>query len=436
MKLARLAALALAVCTAPFLPAASVGAPRCHGHVATIVGSSGADVIHGTSGNDVIDALGGSDRILGGRGDDVICGGPGSDQIDGGPGDDLVDGGTGSADRLLGGPGNDLIRSFADSVVLVGGAGDDRLVNLTAYATLHAESGRDTFVNRAHQAVRLYYRYSPVGVHVNATTGRVEAVGTMLLHLGPALEVLVVGSPYDDLLIGTAGDDRIQGERGNDVIRGRAGNDSLNGGGAKNRLYGGPGNDAFNFLRTGATVAHGGAGNDSMDPATSKDAVLGGLGDDFVQLTVGPRNGPRVGLGPGANSLLVRVAPPSPTTAWRHVAVDLGSGVIAADGRMTYFSGVVSSFAAYEDYGAPPVGSWEVDGTDAPEQVTVRTTSPSPVVLRGYGGDDTLISSTGDDTLDGGSGTDRGWAQSGNDSCISIELGVGRHSTGCERSTP
>jgi Ca2+-binding RTX toxin-like protein len=45
-------------------------APRCFGKVATVVGTSGNNVLTGTPGADVIVGLGGSDRIAAGGGND------------------------------------------------------------------------------------------------------------------------------------------------------------------------------------------------------------------------------------------------------------------------------------------------------------------------------------------------------------------------------
>ncbi|UDY22873.1 CocE/NonD family hydrolase [Nocardioides sp. Kera G14] len=72
----------------------------CRGLRATIVGTSGADVLVGTSRRDVIVGGAGNDVIRGRGGNDVICGGRGKDRISGGRG----------RDRLYGGPGRDRIR--------------------------------------------------------------------------------------------------------------------------------------------------------------------------------------------------------------------------------------------------------------------------------------------------------------------------------------
>lgn len=87
----------------------------CKGQVATLVGTSGNDVLTGTSGRDVIAGLGGNDRISALGGNDLVCAGGGKDRVNGGPG----------KDRLLGQGGNDKLRGAGGRDRLVGGGGRD-----------------------------------------------------------------------------------------------------------------------------------------------------------------------------------------------------------------------------------------------------------------------------------------------------------------------
>jgi Ca2+-binding RTX toxin-like protein len=89
---------------------------QCKGLAATLVGTSGSDVLTGTAARDVIAALGGNDRIAGLGGNDVICAGAGKDRANGG----------GGKDRLLGQGGNDRLRGAAGRDNLRGGGGFDR----------------------------------------------------------------------------------------------------------------------------------------------------------------------------------------------------------------------------------------------------------------------------------------------------------------------
>jgi sugar lactone lactonase YvrE len=74
--------------------------PTCGGQTATIVGSTGKDVLKGSKFDDVIAGLAGKDKIKGLDGNDRICGGGGNDDIDGGDG----------SDHCSGGPGDNRIR--------------------------------------------------------------------------------------------------------------------------------------------------------------------------------------------------------------------------------------------------------------------------------------------------------------------------------------
>jgi RTX calcium-binding nonapeptide repeat (4 copies) len=79
---------------------------RCGGRVATVLGTSGRDVLRGSRGPDVIVTGAGRDLVRGGRGADRICTGAGRDAISGGRGRDTLVGGPG-ADRIRGGAGRD-----------------------------------------------------------------------------------------------------------------------------------------------------------------------------------------------------------------------------------------------------------------------------------------------------------------------------------------
>jgi len=82
-----LAALLAAVALAATGVAVACQPPEpttCNGFPATILGTSGDDVLDGTSGTDVIVGLAGNDFIRGFGGDDRLCGGSGADQAFGG----------------------------------------------------------------------------------------------------------------------------------------------------------------------------------------------------------------------------------------------------------------------------------------------------------------------------------------------------------------
>lgn len=103
------------------------------GHIKTIKGLGGCDVIVGGPQKETIKGGPGEDIIRGGRsddklygegGNDQLYGGIGDDTIHGGANDDILDGGPG-AEHLFGGTGNDTIRGGQGEDALNGGAGTD-----------------------------------------------------------------------------------------------------------------------------------------------------------------------------------------------------------------------------------------------------------------------------------------------------------------------
>jgi hypothetical protein len=102
--------------------------PKCHGLVATLVGTAANDVISGTTGPDVVVALGGADTVSGGGGADVICGGDGPDILKGDAGKDWIDGGA-SSDDIYGGAGDDTLDGGLQNDSLRGDGGKDTCIS-------------------------------------------------------------------------------------------------------------------------------------------------------------------------------------------------------------------------------------------------------------------------------------------------------------------
>ena len=96
----------------------------CRSIVATLVGTSGPDVLNGTAGRDIITGLGGNDVIRGFGGNDLICAGSGSDTVHAGAGRDRVYGESGR-DKLNGNSGNDRLFGGTRADTCNGGSGVD-----------------------------------------------------------------------------------------------------------------------------------------------------------------------------------------------------------------------------------------------------------------------------------------------------------------------
>lgn len=186
-----------AVVAAFLVPVPAVAAPMCGGHVATIVGDAGDNVLIGGPGRDVIFAGGGNDTISGKGGNDVICGAAGADIINGGPGNDIILAGSGH-DEVNGGDGNDKIWGGDGFDVLNGNRGRDTIIGGRGSDTIDGGGGHDPLLSGQgkHDTVR-----------------------------GGPGDDLILGGPGNDLLIGNGGDDELFGDVGTDDLRGSNGLD-------------------------------------------------------------------------------------------------------------------------------------------------------------------------------------------------------------------
>ncbi len=140
--------LIIAAMIAVLLAPVAVGAQAqqtCDGRVATIVGTSGDDILVGTQGDDVIVGLGGDDQIRGRRGNDIICGGDGNDLLRGNLGDDRVFGDAGE-DRIIGNRGNDFLRGGQGIDDMSGKAGNDHVQGDQGADLIRGNNGEDTCI--------------------------------------------------------------------------------------------------------------------------------------------------------------------------------------------------------------------------------------------------------------------------------------------------
>jgi Ca2+-binding RTX toxin-like protein len=279
----------------PFLHSSADAQSRtrtCFGERATIVGTTGSDVIRGTSKRDVIAARSGEDVIRGRGGGDLICGGTDSDELYGG----------GGHDRLGGGPDGDR---------LYGGGGDDSIIGGEWFDEVH-------------------YFQSPRAVQVDLTTGSAEGHGSDELE---SIEG-VYGSLFDDtlrgdaslsfpnVLFGNSGDDFIDGLLGGDIIFGWDGIDDLRGGEGQDIITPGLGDDLVDggvgidgawFAQSPSAVTvslvTGSSSGEGTDSLVGIENLQGSgfadvlEGDDFFNEIIGGDGNDRI-IGLGADDLL------------------------------------------------------------------------------------------------------------------------------------
>ena len=393
---------------------------RCHGAIATIVGTRGDDVLVGTPGRDVIVGRAGDDRIRGRGGNDVICGNVGADVLEGGPGRDRLYGGTGVGKGREGDAGDDVW----DGDMLEGGPGADHL-------DLGDEDNPYYPSLTQHLWERISFARSQRGIDVDLAAGTARGQGRDTVVSDQLL--MVIGTRHNDTIragkhtlcfYGGAGDDRAIGGRGPDCLHpgaaanrntrrglpgnigvggrdaafGRAGADSITSGqgGGRDTLRGGPGADYLVY--EGSAAVH-------LDAGTGSDTV-------YVELP--DRDGSHVSTGPvsDAGDRLNVGLPRVKTIDW-----DMVTGSFLLDGEDREIH-VAASPRTWLDRTETRIRS-TISGTDLGEYVLVTSGSTT---FYGRGGDDTLHGHFYDDFFDGGDGDDTFEGDfGGHNTCISVE---------------
>ena len=261
---------------------------------------------------------------------------------------------------------------------------------------------------------------TPAGVRLDVPRGTLIDRGHKRLRLGGATFVRVAGSRYRDVVR--------SGDAGS-TLRGAGGNDHLVGGDGEDTIYGGPGRnvmkgrgdaDFFGFYRNhdGRDLVYGGEGGDWINLDTL-DRAHGGPGRDMLAGYVLPGSHQVLDGGAGTNGLIVFLRRPASGRPWHHATVDLRHRRVAADNRSI---AVFGRFTHAEADGAG-ASRWTMLGMRAGDYLGFgdKTAHPRPVLVRGRGGNDEIVTGGGNDRLYGGPGHDRGYADGGNDICSSIE---------------
>jgi Ca2+-binding RTX toxin-like protein len=323
-----------------------------------LVGTNGDDVLTGV-GTIEDDALGlnNADLILGFDGNDTLRGLNGNDILIGGAGNDKLYGDNGN-DVLLGGTGNDTLYPGAGDDFADGGPGNDLVV-------LANPANPNTIV----------YGGEGTGDKLLLANG----YGSFTMTGCHGFESFAGGDGNDYVdwsdatvpveMRGNAGNDTLIGGSGNDILRGGAGNDVLIGGTGNDILYGENGDDDL----------RGGAGTDTLYTGSGHDTADGGDG-----------NGDRVVLADAESAL------------------DSVSGGAGAGDDLILENG----YGAFEM--SAPNGFETFTGGDGNDHID-WSAATVPVVLRGNGGDDTLIGGSGNDLLTGGAGNDVLYGGGGDD---------------------
>ncbi len=231
----------LVVATTLLAPTATAraAATNCGGVPATLVGTSGDDLLTGTADVDVIVGLEGDDRVEGLGGDDVLCGGQGTDTLLGGSGTDLLLGGLG-AGVLSGGAGDDrlvgVLMAGAEEQSVAGGQGSDhyfmRFV-MQGHSVLFGVRGTVDLRQRLARVDAFGPTTMPVkGIEeVQVARGRWTLIGsdldeTLVGGTSRGASVVIHAGGGHDLLAGTLQDDLLDGGRGFDTVLASGGDDT------------------------------------------------------------------------------------------------------------------------------------------------------------------------------------------------------------------
>ena len=372
--------------------------------IENLSGSSSGDILTGDSGANALAGGGGNDTLTGGSGNDTVEGGAGTDSMDGGADNDTISyasaGGAvtlnlaqntvnidtdtftgfesaiGSAfgDTLTGTTGANHLTGADGSDTLVGDAGNDTLDGGDGGDSMDGGVGDDTYV------------VSEGGEIITDASGVDTVQSSVGITLGSDIEHLTLtgsaainglGNENNNFITGNAADNGIGGLEGDDTIVGGAGNDTLQGGSEADSLQGGEGNDHVQG-GSGVDSLHGGDGDDNLRGGADNDTVIGGAGSD--------------------------------TADYFHIASAVTVSMLA---------GTVTSSTDGTDWLQEI--EWVYGSNGFADSLSAEGTSAG-IQMRGWGGNDTLVSGAGNDWLVGDDGVDTvSYAGSG---AVTIDLAI------------
>lgn len=362
-------------------------------------------------------------QLAGFDGNDILRGGAMPDLIDGGNGDDVVEGGGGDDNRqfystlgtlagLFGGAGNDTMR---------GGDGDDYLEDIGPHGAADGGPGTDFFRGIGYANVTVTDASFAMGstpsvgngfeaIRIDGTTGD-DVFDASKYTLG---QVGFSGGDGNDTLLGGAKIDLLYGGNGDDLIDAGGGDDGLSFStlfGYQTGVFGGAGND----------ILRGGDGRDYLDGGDGDDILEGGLGNDSGQLGAMAfglygRTGNDILRGGDGDDYLEDIGPSG--------AADGGAGTDFYYASMV--SGAVITAGSFSMGGTPSVGNtmelFYLDGDGNANVMDATGYNLGSVVLRGFGGNDTLIGGELPDRIDGGEGDDNLDGRGGSENDANIPL--------------
>jgi uncharacterized delta-60 repeat protein len=347
-------------------------------------------VFSGDDGNDLFTGVEATGvlNLTGNGGDDVLIGGAANDTLNGGSGRDELVGNSGD-DSLNGngGTGDTLDGGDGDDT-LNGGAGNDVIRELFAGDAVLTNS---SMTGRGSDTVVDVERAHLIG------DGSDQMFDVGSFFTPGQTSTSLFGNGGDDTLIGSDGSDVLVGSGGSDRIEGNAGHDRLIGGSGADTLIGGDGDDFIKGLGGSGDRLSGGDGNDTLNGGRGVDRVIE-TGDVDFTLT----NTSLTGLGTDV-VLALEVA-------------EFNGGPSDNTIDVSAFSGF-RGFTILRGNGGDDsiVGSAMSDVINGGDGNDTLLGKAGDDTLNGEDGNDGLSGFTGNDMLDGGRGFDRGFGGEGND---------------------
>lgn len=352
------------------------GAESREEEMATVTGTSGADLIRpgqispvpgvtGVSG--ATDLLSGADSILGGDGNDTLQGGAEADTLSGGAGDDsfIIDASDPVAgDRILGGSGIDTLDARTAGVADLSGL---TLLGIERWTLRNGE----TLISPGQFAGVTF-----IDAPNNFFTLRGSIAGTY------DLSAVAFGTFYQGFF-GSAGHDSIIGAVAGEALSGAAGDDTLS----------------------------GGEGNDTLAGGTGADLLLGDLGDDRASFANGDiAAGDRFEGGDGTDTADFRSAGITDITGTSFLSVESilvrnGNTLIGA-GQFTGVSTTIDAPNNFFNLTGSAAGTYDLSGVSFGLFFQGFTGSTGNDSILGNGAGNVLSGGDGADTVNGGAGND------------------------------
>ncbi|MEL7076882.1 MAG: tandem-95 repeat protein [Cyanobacteria bacterium J06582_2] len=331
-----------------------------------VIGTSTIRVTATDSGNEsvetsftvsVIDSTANDDSLSGGDGDDYLVGLSGDDSLRGNRGND----------SLYGSSGNDTLRGHSGNDLLNGGDGDDSLYGSYGNDTLAGGAGSDRILEYGN--INFTLTDTSLTGRGNDTLSQIE-LARLQGGAGDNSIDATGASSIKVTLDGAAGNDTLAGGSQSDLLMGRAGDDSLRGNRGNDTLVGSHGNDVLRG-HSGNDLLNGGDGDDSLFGSYGNDTLAGGAGSDRI-LEYG-----------NVNFTLT-------DTSLTGLGVDTLDSIELAN----------------------------LYGRDGANLIDATAANNIATVIKGEGGDDTLMGSQMSDSIFGGSGNDVLYGSRGNDTLI------------------